>query len=81
VDIRTRGTAEPRWTTREVFPNAGHFPHLDDPLRFVRVLGDFIDTTQPARVDAAGWGKVLRGGGHRPAAARAKARAHRAAGR
>ena len=26
----------------EIFANAGHFPHLDDPLRFVGVLNDFI---------------------------------------
>jgi pimeloyl-ACP methyl ester carboxylesterase len=64
----------------EVFPAAGHFPHLDDPLRFVRVLQNFIDTTQAAQVDAVGWGRVLRGGGHKPAPARAKARARRAAG-
>jgi pimeloyl-ACP methyl ester carboxylesterase len=47
----------------EVFPQAGHFPHLDDPLRFVSVLIDFIDTSEPAVVDADGWGKLLRGGG------------------
>ena len=39
----------------EVFPDAGHFPHLDDPLRFVRLLNDFMDTTEPARsMPAAG---------------------------
>jgi pimeloyl-ACP methyl ester carboxylesterase len=64
----------------EVFPTAGHFPHLDDPLRFVRVLGDFINTTQPAQVDAVRWGKVLRDGGRKPAPARAKGQARRAAG-
>jgi pimeloyl-ACP methyl ester carboxylesterase len=63
----------------EVFPTAGHFPHLDDPLRFVRILEDFIDTTQPAQVDAVRWGKVLRGGGHQPTPARAKGRARRGA--
>jgi pimeloyl-ACP methyl ester carboxylesterase len=62
----------------EVFPAAGHFPHLDDPLRFVRILENFIDTTQPARVDAARWGKVLRDGGHQAAPARPRA-ARRAA--
>jgi pimeloyl-ACP methyl ester carboxylesterase len=55
----------------EVFPDAGHFPHLDDPLRFVRVLGDFIDTTEPSQVDAARWGKLLRSGAHEPPAPRA----------
>ena len=47
----------------EVFPQAGHFPHLDDPLRFVRVLIDFIESTEPAQVDAERWGKLLRSGG------------------
>lgn len=46
----------------EVFPGAGHFPHLDDPLRFVRLLVDFIETTAPAQVDAARWNALLRGG-------------------
>jgi alpha-beta hydrolase superfamily lysophospholipase len=55
----------------EVFPRAGHFPHLDDPLRFVRVLGDFIDTTEPSRVDPVRWGRLLRDG----------ARGHNGAGR
>ncbi len=48
----------------EVFPNAGHFPHLDDPLRFVRLLTDFMDTTAAAQVDADRLGKLLRSNGH-----------------
>jgi pimeloyl-ACP methyl ester carboxylesterase len=63
----------------ELLPAAGHFPHLDDPLRFVRVLGDFIDTTEPSRVDAARWGKLLRAGGRKGAPTRRRAR--NAAGR
>jgi pimeloyl-ACP methyl ester carboxylesterase len=46
----------------EIFPGAGHFPHLDDPLRFVRVLVDFMETSEPAEIDAARWGELLRGG-------------------
>ena len=46
----------------EVFPNAGHFPHLDDPLRFVRLLTDFMRTTEPAHVPAARWSELLRSG-------------------
>jgi pimeloyl-ACP methyl ester carboxylesterase len=46
----------------EVFPSAGHFPHLDDPLRFVRVLTDFMQTSKPAQVDAGRWGELLRTG-------------------
>ena len=32
----------------EIFPEAGHFPHLERPERFLDVLADFIDTTEPA---------------------------------
>jgi pimeloyl-ACP methyl ester carboxylesterase len=35
----------------ELFENAGHFPQLDDPLRFSRVLEDFLQETEPARLD------------------------------
>jgi pimeloyl-ACP methyl ester carboxylesterase len=47
----------------EVFPQAGHFPHLDDPLRFVGVLIDFMETSEPAQVAAGRLGKLLRSGG------------------
>jgi pimeloyl-ACP methyl ester carboxylesterase len=46
----------------ELFPDAGHFPHLDDPLRFVRLLIDFIETSEPALVDAGRWSELLRRG-------------------
>src|SRR5215216_2596256 len=46
----------------ELFPNAGHFPHLDDPLRFVRLLTNFIETTEPAEVHAKRWTELLRSG-------------------
>jgi pimeloyl-ACP methyl ester carboxylesterase len=32
----------------EVFPRSGHFPQLDEPERFLDVLVEFIDSTQPA---------------------------------
>jgi pimeloyl-ACP methyl ester carboxylesterase len=44
----------------ELFPQAGHFPHLDDPLRFVRLLVEFMETTEPARIDAGTWKALLR---------------------
>ncbi len=44
----------------EIFPGAGHFPHLDDPLRFVRLLTDFMRTGEPADVPAASFGDLLR---------------------
>jgi pimeloyl-ACP methyl ester carboxylesterase len=35
----------------EVFAASGHFPHMDDTVRFVDVLCDFLATTTPARLD------------------------------
>jgi pimeloyl-ACP methyl ester carboxylesterase len=35
----------------ELFDDAGHFPQLDEPLRFARTLDDFFDETEPARLD------------------------------
>ena len=46
----------------EVFPDAGHFPHLDDPLRFVKVLGEFMASTEPGKADAGRWSELLREG-------------------
>jgi pimeloyl-ACP methyl ester carboxylesterase len=46
----------------ELFAGAGHFPHLDDPLRFVALLIDFMDTTEPANVDPDRLGELLRDG-------------------
>jgi pimeloyl-ACP methyl ester carboxylesterase len=36
----------------ELFDEAGHFPHLDDPLRFARTLEVFLDETEAARLTA-----------------------------
>jgi pimeloyl-ACP methyl ester carboxylesterase len=65
----------------EIFPAAGHFPHLDDPLRFVRLLTEFVDTTEPSGVDAERWGELLRSGARRPATARTKGTRRRASAR
>jgi pimeloyl-ACP methyl ester carboxylesterase len=35
----------------ELFEDAGHFPHLDDPLRFSRCLLSFLADTTPAKLD------------------------------
>jgi pimeloyl-ACP methyl ester carboxylesterase len=35
----------------ELFDGAGHFPQLDDPLRFARTLEEFFAETEPARLD------------------------------
>jgi pimeloyl-ACP methyl ester carboxylesterase len=36
----------------ELFDEAGHFPHIDDPLRFARTLEAFFHETEPAQLDA-----------------------------
>jgi pimeloyl-ACP methyl ester carboxylesterase len=45
----------------EIFPDAGHFPQLDEPQRFLDVVCDFIDSTAPADVDAERWRELLQG--------------------
>jgi pimeloyl-ACP methyl ester carboxylesterase len=47
----------------EIFPEAGHFPQLDNPERFLRVLEHFIDTTPPGAVDEEEWRAMMRRGG------------------
>jgi pimeloyl-ACP methyl ester carboxylesterase len=47
----------------ETFPNAGHFPHRSDPRAFVRTLGDFIESTEPADVNEDDFRELLRTGG------------------
>jgi pimeloyl-ACP methyl ester carboxylesterase len=46
----------------EIFENAGHFPQLDDPQRFVDVLTEFFDATEPADVEGSEWADMLRAG-------------------
>ena len=46
----------------ELFEGAGHFPHLDEPQRFLEVLLDFIDSTDPADVDPEQWRGMLKTG-------------------
>jgi pimeloyl-ACP methyl ester carboxylesterase len=43
----------------EVFANSGHFPQLDEPERFLDVLIDFMDGTDPAQVDEQRWRELL----------------------
>lgn len=46
----------------EVFADSGHFPQLDEPGRFLEVLTGFIDSTEPATVDAVRWRQMLKDG-------------------
>jgi pimeloyl-ACP methyl ester carboxylesterase len=44
----------------EIFSDAGHFPQLEEPVRFAGVLADFMAQTEPARIDEALMGQRLR---------------------
>ena len=48
--------------TVEVVPNAGHFPHKDHPQRFVKILNDFIRSTEPAVYHRGHWRTLLKNG-------------------
>ena len=43
----------------EVLPRAAHFPHLEDPGGLAAAVGDFIESTEPARLDDFDWGGVM----------------------
>ncbi len=47
----------------EIFQGAGHFPHRDDPGRFVALIRSFVRTTAPAAYDPESWRALLRAGG------------------
>lgn len=34
----------------EIFDDVGHYPHVEEPERFVALLTEFIETTQPAQL-------------------------------
>ena len=46
----------------EVFADAGHFPHHQDPDRFLELLNGFIATTDPVKFDSKRWRRLLREG-------------------
>jgi len=46
----------------EIFPGAGHFPFIDDPMRFTDVLLDFIATTEAADIDPEDVRELIRTG-------------------
>jgi pimeloyl-ACP methyl ester carboxylesterase len=43
----------------ETLPRAAHFPHLEDPEGLAQVLLDFLETTEPARIEDADWGGII----------------------
>jgi len=43
----------------EIFEGAGHFLHVEQPLRFAETLRDFVGSTQPVRRDASAFREML----------------------
>ena len=52
----------------EIFEDSGHFPHKDDPERFIGFLTSFIRETQPAVYRRANSRRLLLTGGTTTAA-------------
>ena len=57
----------------EIFEDSGHFPHKEDPERFIQFLTSFIRETQPAVYRRANVRRLLLTGG---TATAAEARKH-----
>jgi hypothetical protein len=43
----------------EIFERSGHFPQLDEPERFIDVISEFMQSTEPSAMDAAEWRELL----------------------
>jgi pimeloyl-ACP methyl ester carboxylesterase len=43
----------------EIFEGAGHYPHREDPQRFVRVLRDFMQSSAPAKLSSVDMQELL----------------------
>jgi pimeloyl-ACP methyl ester carboxylesterase len=48
----------------EIFEGAGHFPHCEEPERFVQVLTDFMVSTSPARLTTTQIQELLHAADH-----------------
>ncbi|MGW2340448.1 alpha/beta fold hydrolase [Streptomyces sp. NPDC001661] len=64
----------------EIFAGAGHFPHHTEPVRFVRLLEEFIATTTPGDWSIEQWRELLRTGSPAEKYARSVSREYREAG-
>jgi pimeloyl-ACP methyl ester carboxylesterase len=45
-----------------IMPGAGHFPHAEDPVRFVEILEEFLHDTEPSRITPDQMRALLRRG-------------------
>jgi pimeloyl-ACP methyl ester carboxylesterase len=62
VDHASNASALAPTARVEIIPNAGHFPHKDHPERFVKIVRDFIRSTEPAEYDRERWRELLEAG-------------------
>ncbi len=53
VDHAYRAHDAIRGSQLEIFEQSEHFPHMDEPGRFSRVVLDFLSSTEPRRLDRA----------------------------
>jgi pimeloyl-ACP methyl ester carboxylesterase len=44
----------------EIFPAVGHYPHCEDPARFVKVVRDFVESTEAAAISERLWREQFR---------------------
>jgi pimeloyl-ACP methyl ester carboxylesterase len=42
-----------------IFDGVGHYPHCEDPERFVQVLVEFLTSTEPAQLSEVHWRELL----------------------
>jgi pimeloyl-ACP methyl ester carboxylesterase len=45
-----------------IFEGAGHFPHNEEPERFVEVVEQFVDGTEGLQLDEQEWRAILTAG-------------------
>lgn len=44
------------------FEDSGHFPHIEEPARFIEALTGFVDTTEAPELDEGAWSEMLAAG-------------------
>jgi pimeloyl-ACP methyl ester carboxylesterase len=45
-----------------IFEESGHFPHVEEPARFIEALTGFVETTEATDLDGPAWGEMLAAG-------------------
>ena len=60
----TRCTRPSRTAELRIMPGVGHFPHAEEPARFVEILEEFLHGTEPSHVTPEQMRALLRQGPH-----------------